>query len=126
MMKNMRRRTRTRSLGRSRAMTRRPSSSQRRKGTPREASWWKNKKLGNKKRHDKKTKLFPKKKGHTKRSFLVEKQEWVADVSSSEDSNDANIAKSPGTTLGSALYHHVLFLIYPRITLQCFKITIFY
>ena len=37
----------------------------------------------------------------------------------------ANIAKSPGTTLGSALYHHVLFLNYPRITLQCLKITIF-
>src|SRR6185436_5616563 len=28
------------------------------------------------------------KKGHTKRSFLVEKQKWVTDVSSSEDSSD--------------------------------------
>ena len=36
-----------------------------------------------------------------------------------------NIVKSPGITLGSALYHHVLFLNYPRITLPCFKITIF-
>ena len=36
-------RTKTRNLGRKRAMTRRPSSSQKRKGTPREASWWKNK-----------------------------------------------------------------------------------
>ena len=43
MMKRMRRKTRTRSLGRRRAMTKRPSSYQRRKGTPREASWWKNK-----------------------------------------------------------------------------------
>ena len=33
----------------------------------------KNKKLGKKKSYDKKTKLFPKKKGNTKRSFLVEK-----------------------------------------------------
>ena len=33
----------------------------------------KNKKLGKKKNHDKKTYLFPKKKGNTKRSFLVEK-----------------------------------------------------
>ena len=48
----------------------------------------KNKKLGKKKSHDKKTNLFPKKKGHTKNSFLVEKQEWVTDVSSSEDSSD--------------------------------------
>ena len=31
-----------------------------------------------------------------------------------------------GTTLGSALYHHVLFLNYQRITHQCFKITIFF
>ena len=28
----------------------------------------------------------------------------------------ANIAKSPGTTLGSAPYHHALFPLYPRIT----------
>ena len=33
----------------------------------------KNKKLGKKKSHDMKTKLFPKKKGHTKRRFLVKK-----------------------------------------------------
>ena len=48
----------------------------------------KNKKLEKKKSHDKKTKLFPKKRGNTKRSFLVEKQEWVTDVSSSEESSD--------------------------------------
>ena len=41
MMMKMKRRTR--SLGRRRAMIRKPSSSQRRKATPREASWWKNK-----------------------------------------------------------------------------------
>ena len=33
----------------------------------------KRKNFGRKKSHDKKTKLFPKKKGNTKRSFLVEK-----------------------------------------------------
>ena len=33
----------------------------------------KNKKYGKKMSHEKKTKLFPKKKGNTKRSFLVEK-----------------------------------------------------
>ena len=38
----------------------------------------------------------------------------------------ANIAKSPGTTLGSAPYHHALFPLYQRITHQCFKITIFF
>ena len=43
MMMKMKKRTKTRNLGRRRAMTRRPSSSQRRKATPREASWWKNK-----------------------------------------------------------------------------------
>ena len=43
MMKKKKGRTKTRDLGRRRAMTRRPSSSQRRKATPREASWWKNK-----------------------------------------------------------------------------------
>jgi len=43
MMMKMKRRTKTKNLGRRRAMTRRPSSSQRRKATPREASWWKNK-----------------------------------------------------------------------------------
>ncbi|PVH66915.1 hypothetical protein PAHAL_1G382100 [Panicum hallii] len=48
----------------------------------------KNKRFGKKKTHDKKTKLFPNNKGHTKKSFLVEKQEWVTDVSSSEDSSD--------------------------------------
>ena len=32
-----------------------------------------NKKYGKKNSHEKKTKLFPKKKGNTKRSFLVEK-----------------------------------------------------
>ena len=48
----------------------------------------KNKKLGKKKSHDKKTKLFPNKKGNTKRSFLVEKQEWVTDVSSSDEEED--------------------------------------
>ena len=48
----------------------------------------KNKKLGKNKSHDKKTKLFPKKKGHTKRRFLVEKQEWVTYVSSSEELSD--------------------------------------
>src|SRR6185503_1312653 len=37
----------------------------------------------------------------------------------------ANIAKSPGTILGSAPYHHALFPLYQRITHQCFKITIF-
>ena len=42
MMKKMSWRSRTRNMGR-RAMRRRPSSSQRRKETPREASWWKNK-----------------------------------------------------------------------------------
>ena len=41
-----------------------------------------------KKSHDKKTKLFPKKKDNTNRSFLVEKQKWVTDVSSSEESSD--------------------------------------
>ena len=43
MMKKKKGRTETRSLGRRRAMTKRPSFSQRKKGTPREASWWKNK-----------------------------------------------------------------------------------
>ena len=43
MMKKMRRKTRTRSLRRRRAMTKRPSSSQRKGATPREASWWKSK-----------------------------------------------------------------------------------
>jgi hypothetical protein len=37
------RKSKTRDLGRRRPMTRRPSSSQRRKGTPRKVSWWKNK-----------------------------------------------------------------------------------
>jgi hypothetical protein len=43
MMKKRKERTKTRDLGRRRPMTRRPSSSQRRKGTPRKVSWWKNK-----------------------------------------------------------------------------------
>ena len=43
MTMKMKRRTKTRNLGRKKAMTRRLSSSQRRKATPREASWWKNK-----------------------------------------------------------------------------------
>ena len=38
----------------------------------------------------------------------------------------ANIAKSPGTILGSAPYHHALFPLYQRITHKCFKITIFF
>jgi hypothetical protein len=43
MMMKKKGRTKTRDLGRRRPMTRRPSSFQRRKGTPRKASWWKNK-----------------------------------------------------------------------------------
>ena len=49
--------------------------------------------FGKKKSYNDKKKLFPKKKGDGyKRSFMVEKQEWVTDVSSSEDSSDDEIA----------------------------------
>ena len=41
-----------------------------------------------KKSYIKKTKLFPKKKNENKRSFVVEAQEWITDVSSSDDSSD--------------------------------------
>ena len=37
-----------------------------------------------------------------------------------------NIAKSPGTTLGSVPCHHVISLLYLRITHLCIKITIFF
>ena len=37
-----------------------------------------------------------------------------------------NIAKSPGTTLGSVRCHHVLSLLYLKITHLCIKITIFF
>jgi len=52
----------------------------------------KHKNFGRKKNNDKKTKLFPNKKGNTKRSFLVEKQEWVTDVSSSKEEDIITIA----------------------------------
>jgi hypothetical protein len=56
----------------------------------------KNKSYEKKKRYYKKTKLFPKKKRENMRSFVVGTQEWVTDVSSSEDSSDedgiANVA----------------------------------
>src|SRR6185312_1416190 len=45
---------------------------------------------------------------HLRRSRLASSRKLV---------HIANIAKSPGTTLGSAPYHHALFLIYQRITL---------
>jgi hypothetical protein len=48
----------------------------------------KNKSYEKKKSYYKKTKLFPKKKRENMRSFVVETQEWVIDVSSSEDSSD--------------------------------------
>ena len=54
---------------------------------------------------------------HLRRSRLASSRKLV---------HIANIAKSPGTTLGSAPYHHVIFPLYPRITHQCFKITIFF
>jgi hypothetical protein len=48
----------------------------------------KNKSYEKKKSYYKKTKLFPKKKRENMRSFVVGTQEWVIDVSSSEDSSD--------------------------------------
>jgi hypothetical protein len=48
----------------------------------------KNKSYEKKKSYYKKTKLFPKKKRENMRSFVVETQEWVIDLSSSEDSSD--------------------------------------
>jgi hypothetical protein len=48
----------------------------------------KNKSYEKKKSCYKKTKLFPKKKRENMRSFVVGTQEWVTDVSSSEDSSD--------------------------------------
>jgi hypothetical protein len=48
----------------------------------------KNKSYEKKKSYYKKTKLFPKKKRENMRSFVVETQQWVTDVSSSEDSSD--------------------------------------
>jgi hypothetical protein len=48
----------------------------------------KNKSYEKKKSYYKKTKLFPKKKRENMRSFIVRTQEWVTDVSSSEDSSD--------------------------------------
>src|SRR6185436_13274446 len=54
---------------------------------------------------------------HLRRSRLASSRKLV---------HIANIAKSPGTTLGSAPYHHALFPLYQRITHQCSKITIFF
>jgi hypothetical protein len=48
----------------------------------------KNKSYEKKMSYYKKTKLFPKKKRENMRSFVVGTQEWVTDVSSSEDSSD--------------------------------------
>jgi hypothetical protein len=48
----------------------------------------KNKSYEKKKSYYKEIKLFPKKKRENMRSFVVETQEWVIDVSSSEDSSD--------------------------------------
>lgn len=51
----------------------------------------KSKSFGKKKSHENTKKLFPKKRrngGDHKRSFVVNKNEWVTDVSSSEDSSD--------------------------------------
>jgi hypothetical protein len=45
----------------------------------------KNKSFERKKSYNKKSKHFAKKKSNTKRSFVVRTQEWVTDVSSSED-----------------------------------------
>jgi hypothetical protein len=45
----------------------------------------KNKSIERKKSYNKKSKHFAKKKSNTKRSFVVETQEWVTDVSLSED-----------------------------------------
>jgi hypothetical protein len=50
----------------------------------------KNKRYEKKKSYYKKTKLFQKKKRENMRSFVVETQEYVTDVSSSEDSSDEN------------------------------------
>jgi hypothetical protein len=53
----------------------------------------KNKSFERKKRYNKKSKHFAKKKSNTKRSFVIGTEEWVTDVSSSEDesSEDKNI-----------------------------------
>jgi hypothetical protein len=48
----------------------------------------KNNSYEKKKSYYKKTKLFPKKKRENMRSFIIETQEWVTDVSSSEVSSD--------------------------------------
>jgi hypothetical protein len=48
----------------------------------------KNKSYEKKKSYYKKTKLFPKKKRKNMRSFVIGTQEWVTNVSSSEDSGD--------------------------------------
>jgi hypothetical protein len=57
-----------------------------------------------KKSYYKKIKLFPKKKRENMRSFVVVTQEWVTDVSSSEDSSDEDdIAGVALTNLESPL-----------------------
>jgi hypothetical protein len=68
----------------------------------------KNKRYEKKKSYYKKTKLFPKKKKENMRSFIVGTQEWVTDVSSSEDSsNEDDIASVALTDLQSPLHHHL-------------------
>jgi hypothetical protein len=52
----------------------------------------KNKSVERKKSYNKKSIHFVKKKSNTKRSFVVETQEWVTDVSSSEDEDIVGVA----------------------------------
>jgi hypothetical protein len=52
----------------------------------------KNKRFERKKSYNKKSKQFAKKKSNTKRSFVVGTQEWITDVSSSEDEDIVGVA----------------------------------
>jgi hypothetical protein len=52
----------------------------------------KNKSFERKKSYNKKSKYFAKKKSNTKRSFVVGTQEWVTNVSSSEDEDIVGVA----------------------------------